>query len=248
MSFRPDGTLYDRDASIRRVVELQFEAFRPELPAVSKTPLHRAAARIDGGHGHNRPLGCIRAGTGAGLRRECGGPARGRFQVELFSVMPSLPGHFANAGRASRSAGRRSVSSPTGQHTGSKASWTHGACFAIRHDSDLRDRRRSAADPIFARALERCGVRASGVHLRRGPSARRHRRSEGGRAAAGVEACTLLEGSRRRIECASELREILPFATSAVANLNKRHHGGTSGRDVLISVRPAPVTSAVLVG
>ena len=54
--FDLDGTLYDRDASIRRVVELQFEAFRPELPAVSKTQFIERLLELDG-HGHNRPLG-----------------------------------------------------------------------------------------------------------------------------------------------------------------------------------------------
>ena len=50
--FDLDGTLYDRDAAIRRMAEEQFEAFRSEL-GINKHVFIDRLIELDG-HGHNR--------------------------------------------------------------------------------------------------------------------------------------------------------------------------------------------------
>jgi len=50
--FDLDGTLYDRDAAIRRMAEEQFEAFRDELQISKHMFMHRLIHLDD--HGHNR--------------------------------------------------------------------------------------------------------------------------------------------------------------------------------------------------
>ena len=50
--FDLDGTLYDRDAAIRRMAEEQFEAFRDELHISKQTFVDRLIDLDD--HGHNR--------------------------------------------------------------------------------------------------------------------------------------------------------------------------------------------------
>jgi len=51
-----DGTLYDRDAAIVRMAELQFEKFGTEFPHLNRSVFVERVVALDD-HGHGRPMG-----------------------------------------------------------------------------------------------------------------------------------------------------------------------------------------------
>jgi putative hydrolase of the HAD superfamily len=51
-----DGTLYDRDAAIVRLAELQFEEFGAQFPNLTKSSFVERVVALDS-HGHARPMG-----------------------------------------------------------------------------------------------------------------------------------------------------------------------------------------------
>jgi putative hydrolase of the HAD superfamily len=160
--FDLDGTLYDRDASIRRVVELQFEAFRAELPAVSKTQFIERLLELDG-HGHNRPLGLYQE-----LAQELGfdGNVADRLEADFrssyFQSCRLFPDTLQTLDEL-RGRGKK-----IGVITNGPTHWQQGKLDALGlaslFDTILISEIEGVQKPdprIFARALERCGVRAS---------------------------------------------------------------------------------------
>jgi putative hydrolase of the HAD superfamily len=51
-----DGTLYDRDAAIVRIAELQFEKFGDQFPHLTQSTFVERVVALDN-HGHGRPMG-----------------------------------------------------------------------------------------------------------------------------------------------------------------------------------------------
>lgn len=73
-----DGTLYDRDAAIIRLAELQFEKFATQLPHVNQSSFVERVVALDN-HGHGRPMGFHHR-----LAEELGLPQRIAEELEAF--------------------------------------------------------------------------------------------------------------------------------------------------------------------
>jgi putative hydrolase of the HAD superfamily len=54
--FDLDGTLYDRDAAIVRVAQMQFERFKANFPHLTQSTFVEQVVALDK-HGHSRPMG-----------------------------------------------------------------------------------------------------------------------------------------------------------------------------------------------
>jgi putative hydrolase of the HAD superfamily len=160
--FDLDGTLYDRDASIRRVVELQFEAFRPELPGVSKSQFIERLLELDA-HGHNRPLGLYQElAEELGFDGDVADRLEADFRSSYFQSCHLFPDTLPTLDEL-RARGKK-----IGVITNGPTHWQQGKLDALGiasvFDTILISEVEGVQKPdprIFARALERCGLRAS---------------------------------------------------------------------------------------
>jgi putative hydrolase of the HAD superfamily len=73
-----DGTLYDRDAAIVRIAELQFEKFATQFPHVSQSSFVECVVALDK-HGHGRVMGFHHR-----LAEELGFPQRIGDELEAY--------------------------------------------------------------------------------------------------------------------------------------------------------------------
>jgi putative hydrolase of the HAD superfamily len=160
--FDLDGTLYDRDASIRRVVEQQFEAFRPDLPGVAKPQFIERLLELDA-HGHNRPLGLYQElAQELGFERDVADRLEADFRSSYFQACRLFPDARPTLDEL-RDRGKK-----IGIITNGPTHWQQGKLDALGiaslFDTILISENEGIQKPdprIFARALERCGVRAS---------------------------------------------------------------------------------------
>jgi putative hydrolase of the HAD superfamily len=158
--FDLDGTLYDRDAAIRRIAGEQFDAFRPELGVEEKVFIDRLSELDD--HGHNRHPRLHHAlvesfGLAAGL---------GDRLEEYFRA------HYSNHCRITREsfatlsalkAGGKKLGLITNGPTERQSRKINHMGIASLFDTILISEAEGIRKPdlrIFQRALDRCGVLA----------------------------------------------------------------------------------------
>jgi putative hydrolase of the HAD superfamily len=160
--FDLDGTLYDRDSSILRMAEEQFERFREDLRGITKSRFLERLVGLDG-HGHNRVprLHHVLAeelGFGYGVADQLEALFRTRYPGHC-RVLPDTLATLETL----RTRGIR-----LGIITNGPSYWQSSKLEALAiapyFDAILISEAEGVQKPdarIFARALERCGIQAS---------------------------------------------------------------------------------------
>jgi putative hydrolase of the HAD superfamily len=153
--FDLDGTLYDRDAAIRRTAYEQFEAVHHSLPSVEASFFVERLVEMDG-HGYSRPrrmhhvlAESLGWGVEVGDRlEEC---FRGRMESDTLPALDAL----------------RAIGLKLGIVTNGPVEWQSRKIRAMNieslFDAILISESEGVQKPdvrIFQRALQRCGVEA----------------------------------------------------------------------------------------
>jgi putative hydrolase of the HAD superfamily len=160
--FDIDGTLYDRDASIRQIAEHQFEAHRDELSGVVGSRFVERLLELDA-HGHNRPLGLYHElADELGFDDQLASRLEAAFRSDYFRYCRLAPDTLTTL-ETLRERGKK-----LGVITNGPTEWQSRKLEALGitafFDTILISEAEGIQKPdprIFARALERCGVRAS---------------------------------------------------------------------------------------
>jgi phosphoglycolate phosphatase-like HAD superfamily hydrolase len=108
--FDLDGTLYDRDAAIVRVAQMQFERFKANFPHLTQSTFVEQVVALDK-HGHSRPMGFHqRLAEALGVAPQIGDELEACFRDNYPSVWASsqMGPQSGSAGRLTRSASRHS--------------------------------------------------------------------------------------------------------------------------------------------
>jgi len=157
-----DGTLYDRDAAIIRIAELQFEKFGDQFLHVDQSTFVESVVALDH-HGHGRPMGFHQR-----LTEQLGFPARIADELEAYfrSEYPRccrIEEDTLTTLKTLRSQGLK-----LGIVTNGPTVWQSTKIDALRlspfFDTIVISGSEGVEKPdprIFALALERCGVVAA---------------------------------------------------------------------------------------
>jgi len=162
VSFDFDGTLYDRDAAIVRLAEMQFEKFGTQLPHLTQSTFVERVVALDN-HGHGRPMGFHRR-----LAEELGFSEKVGDELEAFfrSEYPSCCRVTEDTLTTLETFRSRGIK--LGMITNGPATWQSRKIEAVGlaplFDAIVISGNEGVEKPdprIFERALERCGAVAA---------------------------------------------------------------------------------------
>ena len=157
-----DGTLYDRDAAIVWMAELQFERFRHHFPHLAQSAFVESVVTLDN-HGHGRPMGFHRRlAEELGLPQQLGDELEACFRSDYPSCCRITEDTVATLNRL-RGRGIR-----LGIVTNGPAVWQRRKIDALGiaplFDTIVISGNEGVEKPdprIFELALERCGAVAA---------------------------------------------------------------------------------------
>lgn len=160
--FDLDGTLYDRDAAIVRLAELQFERFKANFPHLTQSTFVEQVVALDQ-HGHSRPMGFHqRLAEALGFAPHIGDELEACFRDNYPSVCRITEDTVATLRTL------RSRSLKLGIITNGPAVWQSRKIDALGiaplFDTIVISGNEGVEKPdprIFAIAMERCGVVAA---------------------------------------------------------------------------------------
>jgi HAD superfamily hydrolase (TIGR01509 family) len=157
-----DGTLYDRDAAIVRIAELQFETFRDHLSHLTQSVFVERLVALDN-HGHGRPMGFHqRLGAALGFSEHVADKLEEYFRSSYPRVCE------VNEDTLTTLRTLRSLGIKLGIITNGPSVWQHrkieAAGISPLFDAIVISGNEGVEKPdprIFALALERCGATAA---------------------------------------------------------------------------------------
>jgi putative hydrolase of the HAD superfamily len=157
-----DGTLYDRDAAIVRLAEMQFEKFGAQLPSLTQSTFVGRVVALDN-HGHGRPMGFHQRLAGElGFSEKVGDELEAFFRSEYPSCCRVTEDTLTTL-ETLRSRGIK-----LGMITNGPATWQSRKIEAVGlaplFDAIVISGNEGVEKPdprIFERALERCGAVAA---------------------------------------------------------------------------------------